>query len=88
MNSGHSCKEGFFPITSSWQACEEAAKAIGFTTHNNIISDVQHDGGWGTSRPQGCFQSDRDDKIHFNRGAGGNSIGSDKILCRIGRKNS
>ena len=82
LNPGHSCKDGFFPITSGWQECEDAVNAIGF---NNSVAHVEYEEDWGTSRPQGCFQSDGDGRIHFNQGVGGNSIEDDKILCKRGR---
>ena len=45
------------------------------------IGYVDYDGGWGTTKPEGCFESDWNGRIHFNRGSGGNFVGTDKILC-------
>ena len=77
---GAKCGPGFQPITSSWQDCERAGKAIGLT--GDTVAHVKYNYPWGTSRPQGCFQSDGNNRIHFNRGAGGRAQGTDKILCQ------
>lgn len=82
LKAGTRCKEGFSPIITRWEDCENAAKALGFT--GNAVSKVAHDGKWGTSKPQGCFQSvgvrNPNGRFHFNRGDGGTST-NDKILC-------
>ena len=80
LNIGAKCKNGFSPITSSWQDCKHAAEELGFS--GDSVSYVDYEYPWGTSRPQGCFQSDGNNRIHFNRGQGGNAIGTDKILCK------
>ena len=59
--------------------CKIAAEKLGFT--GDRVAHVDYKYEWGSSRPQGCFQSDGNDRFHFNKGAGGNSIGDDKILC-------
>ena len=62
--------------------CKEAAVALGFTGDTVDHADYEYD--WMLSwMPRGCFQSDADDTslFHFNRGKGGNAVGTDKILC-------
>ena len=71
--------KNYTPITSSWKDCKTAAEELGFT--GDSVAHVDYEYEWGSSRPQGCFQSDGNDRFHFNKGAGGNSIGDDKILC-------
>ena len=80
---GHSCREGYIPLTSSWEDCKEAAIALGFSTV--VISKDDHENDLGKSRPRGCFF------VHglmfrFNKGAGGNSYSTDRILCKAKRK--
>merc|ERR1719479_450457 len=67
------------PLTSSWQDCEEAARSMGFV--GDPVNFVEYDYPWGTKRPQGCFRSDVNNRFHFNRGAGGDFKGNDRILC-------
>ena len=74
------CKNGYSPITSSWQDCKHAAEELGFS--GDSVAYVDYDYDWGTSRPQGCFQSHENNRFHFNKGQGGNAIGTDKILCK------
>ena len=69
----------YTPITTNWKDCKTAAEELGYT--GDSVAHVDFDYDWGSSRPQGCFQSDGNGKFHFNKGAGGNSIGNDKILC-------
>jgi len=80
MFAGASCGEGYAPITESWQRCEEVAKAMGYT--GDSVNYVEYNYPWGTSRPQGCFRSDGNNRFHFNRGAGGAFQGNDKIVCQ------
>ena len=84
MNAGHTCETGFSPIISNWEDCKQAAEALGFK--GETVAHVDYVNEFGTSRPQGCFQSDGNDRFHFNEGPGGNSIGTDKILCKAGWK--
>merc|ERR1711953_1288010 len=77
---GAKCGSGFEPITSSWQDCEKAGKAIGLT--GDAVAHVAYNYPWGTERPQGCFRSNGNNRIHFNRQAGGNAKGNDRILCK------
>ena len=79
LNPGATCNTGFTPLATSWQDCYTAAVALGFT--GDSIGYVDYDGGWGTTKPEGCFESDGNGRIHFNRGSGGNFVGTDKILC-------
>jgi hypothetical protein len=82
LNAGHTCNTGFLPLISNWQDCKQAAESLGFNGDN--VNHVDYNGGWGTNKPQGCFQSDGNGRIHFNEGSGGNSVGTDKILCKAG----
>merc|ERR1712223_1738924 len=77
---GAECGSGFKPITSSWEDCEKAGRAIGLT--GDAVAHVAYNYPWGTARPQGCFRSTGNDRIHFNRQAGGNAKGNDRILCK------
>merc|ERR1719510_2203191 len=79
LRAGATCAEGYKPITSSWQDCEEAARSMGFV--GDPVNFVEYDYPWGTKRPQGCFRSDVNNRFHFNRGAGGDFKGNDRILC-------
>ena len=67
------------PITTNWEDCKTAAEELGYT--GDSVAHVDYDKDWGSTRPQGCFQSDLFGRFHFNKGAGGSSIGNDKILC-------
>merc|ERR1719479_442946 len=69
LRAGATCAEGYKPLTSSWQDCEEAARSMGFV--GDAVNFVEYDYPWGTKRPQGCFRSDGNNRFHFNRGAGG-----------------
>ena len=80
MNSAHTCKTGFWPLISNWQDCKQAAESLGFK--GAAVAHVNYTAQYGTSRPQGCFQSGGDNRFYFNEGAGGNSVGTDKILCK------
>ena len=71
--------ENYTPITTNWRDCKTAAEELNYT--GDIVAHVDYDKNWGSSRPQGCFQSNGNNRIHFNKGSGGNSIGNDKILC-------
>merc|ERR1719510_2791979 len=79
LRAGATCAEGYKPLTSSWQDCEEAARSMGFV--GDSVNFVEYDYPWGTERPQGCFRSDGNNRFHFNRGAGGDFKGNDRILC-------
>ena len=79
LTPGHQCLANMIPITTNWKDCKTAAEELGYT--GDSVAHVDYDYDWGTSRPQGCFQSDGSGRFHFNKGAGGNSIGDDKILC-------
>jgi len=81
---GPYCWTGYEPITSSWQDCESAARAIGQKGDSVCCVDYMANQAsfWGTKRPQGCFRSNGNNRIHFNKGLGGNSQGGDHILCR------
>ena len=81
LTPGATCPIGYRPLTSSWQDCEAAAKSLGFKGDN--VCCVEYNGPWGTTRPQGCFQSRSNKRIHFNRGKGGNFEGDDAILCQF-----
>ena len=76
---GATCPSGYGPLTSSWEACRDAAISLGNT--GDSVAHVFYEYPWGTTRPQGCFQSDGNNRFHFNKGAGGNFIGTDKMLC-------
>lgn len=80
LNPGPKCKTGYTPITSSWKDCKAAAKSLGF--QGDSVAYVDYEYSWGTDRPVGCFQSDGNERFHFNKGSGGNAQGSDKILCK------
>merc|ERR1719410_825138 len=94
FNEGATCKDGYFPITSSWDDCRDAGIALGVS--DRAIKDVETDFPWGSSKPKGCFRDGRTNKIHFNRGEGGGAStmdtftltldggawSGDKILCR------
>ena len=84
LNDGASCKPGFVPLTTSWQDCKAAAEALGFSGDKIAHVDFVF-AGWSNTRPEGCFQSDENKRVHFNTGVGGNFKGDDKILCRKGR---
>ena len=79
LTSGHQCLANYDPITTNWEDCKTAAEELGYTGDSVALVDFDYD--WGSSRPQGCFQSDGNGRFHFNKGVGGNSIGNDKILC-------
>ena len=80
LNPGPTCKQNYDPITSSWQDCKQAAELLGYS--GDAVNFVNYEYPWGTTRPQGCFQGDGNNRFHFNEGAGGNSVGTDKILCK------
>merc|ERR1712110_202105 len=82
LNIGAKCKNGYSPITSSWQDCKHAAEELGFS--GDSVGYVDYDFSWGTDRPQGCFQSYENNRFHLNKGQGGNAKGTDKILCKKG----
>jgi len=79
LKPGATCSNGFKPMTSSWQDCRDAAISLGYT--GDSVAHVDYNYNWGASRPQGCFQSNGNNRFHFNRGAGGSFQGTDKILC-------
>ena len=79
---GATCPNGYGPITSKWEDCRDAGKSLGY--NENLFSFVFVPMDLGTERPQGCFQSDGSDLFLFNTGAGGNFMGTDKILCKKG----
>jgi hypothetical protein len=76
---GAACPAGYQPLTSSWQDCRDAAAALGL--RGDALGFVDSDLRWGSTRPQGCFCSDGNSRVHFNRDAGGGALGSDRILC-------
>ena len=82
LNAGHNCKTGFLPLISNWQDCKHAAESLGFK--GDTVAHVNYLYKWGTTRPQGCFHDGGTNRFHFNEGDGGNSIGTDKILCKAG----
>ena len=85
LNDGAICKNGFVPLTTSWQDCKAAAEALGFS--GDMVAHVGYRfPGWSNRRPEGCFQSDGNKRFHFNTGPGGNYIGDDKILCIKGKR--
>ena len=73
------CPNQYIPLTTSWGECRKAAISLGFS--GNSIQDAGYEYAWGNSRPKGCFKSDGNGMIHFNRGQGGSFQGSDAILC-------
>lgn len=79
LRPGAKCAEGYEPLTSKWQDCRNAAKSLGFS--GDSVRYVDYSYPWGRDRPQGCFQSDGNNRFHFNKGAGGSYTGTDKILC-------
>ena len=84
LTPGATCASNYRPLTSSWQDCEVAAKFLGFTGDN--VCCVDYDYSWGRYRPQGCFQSGDNKRIHFNKGQGGRFEGADAILCQYDGK--
>lgn len=78
MVPGHTCPPKFFPIISSWQDCNVAARSLGFV--GKSVDRVSYYHNWGKNRPQGCFQSHNGD-FHFNPGLGGPSKQT-KIVCK------
>ena len=85
LNDGATCKDGFIPLTTTWQDCKEAAEALGFA--GDKVAHVDYIlTGWSNTRPDGCFQSDGTERFHLNTGPGGNYIGDDKILCMKGKR--
>jgi len=81
LNPGATCATGYQPLTSSWQDCLDAAVSLGYS--GDAIGFVDYSYPWGADRPQGCFQSDGNNRFHFNTGAGGSYQGTDKILCTL-----
>ena len=79
LNRGFRCKQHYVPITSSRQDCKNAATSLGYTGESVAYLEYK-DKAWSSSRPKGCFLSDKN-IFYFNDGAGGNSIGNDHILC-------
>ena len=75
---GSTCFPPFVPLISSWQDCKEAALSLGFA--EGKVRTVSYNGGWGTTRPQGCFYA-QGRIFHFNRGQGGTALADDSILC-------
>jgi len=78
LNPGAWCNEGYSPLTTSPRDCKKAAKSLGYW--GDLVAHVGYRYK-SSRRPQGCFRSDSDGRFHFNRGAGGNYIGNDMILC-------
>ena len=78
------CPAGYQPLTSSWEACRDAAISLGFS--GDAVAHVDYQatncGLWGTSRPQGCFLTVDNGRFHFNCGAGGNHVAGDQMVCR------
>ena len=78
------CPAGYQPLTSSWEACRDAAISLGFS--GDAVAHVDYQatncGLWGTSRPQGCFLTGENGRFHFNCGAGGNHVAGDQMVCR------
>merc|ERR1719461_2753504 len=82
---GHECPVGTAPIIDSWQACEAAAKALGFS--GDSVAHVAYMAtevfsAWDGKRPEGCFRSTGNRRFHFNVGRGGASLEGDSILCQ------
>jgi len=76
---GHTCSSGYVPLVSSWQECRTAAISLGFA--GDSIGYVDYVYPWGNGRPQGCFKSAGNGRIHFNLGPGGAHVTGDQIIC-------
>ena len=82
--NGSRCPPHYQPLTTSWQACRDAAISLGYTGDPVAHVDYVPASPWGTYRPQGCFRgtlSTGDHRFHFNTGVGGSSEETDMILC-------
>ena len=77
---GAQCASGYSPLTSSWQDCKAAAVSLGLK--GDSVAHVPYNHPWGTTRPQGCFRSGENKRVHFNRGKGGHAKTGDSMICR------
>ena len=82
LSSGPICKRRFAPITTSWQDCQKTAKVLGYAVDTFAL--IEPSSSFGTSKPPGCFQSDKDGLFYFNKDVvDTTTIGTDKILCEF-----
>jgi len=84
INVGATCESGYSPITSKWEDCKAAAVALGFSGDSvGFVDYMTHEYNFFGDRPQGCFKSVGNGRVHFNNGPGASGLDGDSIICSI-----